>query len=510
MQGCSNMTGKNSFLSKSTQFLTALIVTAMVPSVDALANSSHFPSNLKQLEVKTWTADETELDQIEHDLVRIIQVEPTSAYAHHLLSHLMVRMYSKNPGDMYLLKQASDLAQQSIDLDPSFDGGYASYAHLLDLMGNTDAGMKLLKDAEASGIEPNWRFYLTRARLTSDTTSTEVTLNLLRTALSFTDTQADIVVPYIIAIINTQKTQEAVISSLRDWQSKYPHDMFALALGLSYTENKQYKEAEAMYRHILSKKPEHLEAAVNLAVLQYKYLGEQVNAVDVLRDILAKRANKMTSATHNMVNLHLGAAYLRGKKFSDARAAFIATVSKDPANSGVLDFVTNAYRAENAHKELVGFLEGVTRDVAGVGIYYALMGETLSEQLGQHAAAVKSYQNAITLDPRRSDYYNGMGLAIYRGKDYRDALTAFNKATELDPSDATARYNEACMLSLLGETEEALSSLAEALTLNPRLTRSAANDDDFKNIRGSVKFRNLLADEEFPGLPLGQQPAIGH
>jgi len=458
-------------------------------------------SALKDLEIKAWTADENELYKVEQEIVKVLQREPNSAYAHHLLSHLMVRIYSRNPGDMYILKQASDLAQQAIDLDPSFSGGYASYAHLLDLMGNTDGALKLMKDAEGAGIEANWRFYLTRARLTADESPTDRTLNLLRTAISFTDTQPDVIVPYIIAVINTQKTPAIIISSLEDWNLKYPHNLFALSLGVAYTENKEYKKAETVYASILNGQPDHLEASVNLAVLQYRHLNIVDKAVNSLATILAGR--KTRDLTTNMIRLHLGAAHLKTKKFDLAKAEFLATVASDPANMGVIDFVANSYRGMSAHKELAAFLDSVTKDVTGSGIYYALMGETLSEKLGQHSDAIKAYKNAIVLDPSRSDYYNGLGLAMYREKNYDVALKVFVKATEIDPSDATARYNEACMLAILGQSEEAINSLAEAITLDPRLMRSAINDEDFKNIRGNIKFRNLLVGPDSPEMRIG-------
>ena len=501
MQGSRNILGKiNSSKRISSPikwmlgtFFSSALLSSQVAAVPLSA--------LKELEVKAWTADESELHKIEQQLVKVMQREPDSAYVHHLLSHLMVRIYSKNPGDMYILKQASDLAQQAIDLDPSFSGGYASYAHLLDLMGNTDGALKLMKDAEGAGIEANWRFYLTRARLTADDSPTERTLNLLQTAISFTDTQPDVIVPYIIAVINTQKAPDAIVSSLEEWNQKYPHNLFALSLGVAYTENKEYKKAEEAYATILKKDPAQLEASVNLAVLQYRHLNFAAKAVASLESILAGR--KTQDTTTNMVRLHLGAAHLKTKKFDLAKAEFLETVSADPANMGVIDFVANSYRSENAHKELAGFLDNVTRDVAGSGIYYALMGETLSEKLGQHNDAIKAYKNAIILDPGRSDYYNGLGLATYREKNYDSALKIFIKATEIDPSDATARYNEACMLAILGQSDEAINSLAEAITLDPRLVRSAANDDDFKNLRGNIKFRNLMVGQDAPDSQIG-------
>lgn len=502
MQGWKMITKEKPFFRKKSK--SAMLTLAGALLFIASSNVNAGPnSSLRDLEIRTWTADETELHKVELELVRIMQRDPNSAYAHHLMSHLMVRIYSKNPGDMYLLKQASDLAQQSIDLDPLFSGGYASYAHLLDLMGNTDAAMKLLGDAEGAGIEPNWRFYLTRARLTADITSPERTLELLKTALSFTETQPDIIVPYIIAIINTHKTRSNIISSLEDWNSKYPNEMFALSLGLAYTENQQYAQAEVLYNGILKKNPGHLEAQVNLAVLQYRYLNQSIKALASFEAILAGDSSKLTGLSNNMIHLHLGSAYLKAKKFDLAKKMFTDTVAKDPANVSVIDFVTNAYREENAHKELISFLQTVTRDIAGVGIYYALLGETLSEKIGNHTEAITAYNNAIVLDPGRSDYYNGLGLAIYRERNFDTALRAFVKATELDPTDATAHYNEACMLAILGKSEEAISSLAEAITLDPKLMRSAAIDDDFKNIRSSVKFRDLMAGPGSPEVDIG-------
>ena len=96
------------------------------------------------------------------------------------------------------------------------------------------------------------------------------------------------------------------------------------------------------------------------------------------------------------------------------------------------------------------------------------------------------------VDPDRSDYYNGMGLTYYRKKSYAAALKLFVTASEVDPNDATARYNQACVLSLMGRRDEAINTLAEALSLDPRLMQSARADADFAAIKGSEKFQALM------------------
>ena len=126
---------------------------------------------------------------------------------------------------------------------------------------------------------------------------------------------------------------------------------------------------------------------------------------------------------------------------------------------------------------------------------HAYMAEALSERLGKQDAAAAAYRRAIALEPTRSEYYNGLGLALYRQADMLAALTEFTRATEIDPGDAAARYNEACALALLGRKDEALYSLREAIQLEPRLSEQARVDKDFKSINTLTGFQELIASD---------------
>ena len=118
--------------------------------------------NIRELEVRVWTAEDSQIPGLEKEVTQLLQVDPRSVAAHQLLSHVFVRLFTRDPSDIYILRQAADLAQQAVDLAPSDPGGYAALADILDLMGNTDGTVKLLSQAEAKGIKPNWRFALTR------------------------------------------------------------------------------------------------------------------------------------------------------------------------------------------------------------------------------------------------------------------------------------------------------------------------------------------------------------
>jgi tetratricopeptide (TPR) repeat protein len=405
----------------------------------------------------------------------------------------MVRFFSKDPSDLYMLKQAGDLAQQAIDLAPAVPDGYVAMADILDLMGSPDRGLKLLDEAEHAGIAPNWRFAFTRARLLGgDDGGAEKTLKLLDQALSFKDSEPRVIVPYVVALLQSEASGAQLVSKLDAWNRRFPSPLFELTEAITYADLGQPAKAHALYVKLLKSEPANKEAKVNDAIVLYRDLKDGGKAAALLEQVLAEHPADLSPAVRSMVSAHLGAAYLQRKMFDKARASFAAAVSGEPENLGVLDFVTRSYREAKAQDKLAALLRGLSDTVPGSGMLHALLGETLSEHLGRQDDALRAFADAIALDPERSDFYNGMGLAYYRKKSYADALKLFVAATEIDPNDATARYNAACVLALLGRGDEAINTLAEAITLDPRLMQTARGDNDFAALKQSLKFKDLV------------------
>jgi tetratricopeptide (TPR) repeat protein len=474
-------------------WVRALFAASLASGVLAsVAHAKPIDAQLADLEARVWSADDYDLPAVEREVVRMIQVDPRSAYAHQLLSHILVRFFTRDPGDLYVLKQASDLAQQAIDLDPKADSGYVAMADIMDLMGNPERGLALLDEAAAAGAEPSWRFYFTRSRLVSDDTDVKKVLGLLETALGFQDGDRRVIVPYVVALLQSQHQGEQLAAALADWQRRFPSPLFELTLAITETDLGRYKQAAALYTNILKHEPKNKEAMVNHAILLYRHLGDAGRAIALFEDVILAHTHDLTASTKAMVFAHLGAARLKRGDAKQAESEFFAAVKADGENLGIIDFVTKVYREHKAHKQLVSFIRLVNDQIGGNGVLHALLGETLSEELAKHDEAVRAFTDAITLDPDRSDYYNGLGLTYYRQKDYAQALKHFVAASEVDPNDATARYNEACVLALLERSDEAVATLAEALTLDPRLTKNARTDADFAKIKGNGRFKELV------------------
>jgi tetratricopeptide (TPR) repeat protein len=459
----------------------------------------------RALESRLWSSDEKDLAQIEQDVVRLIQDRPHSVFAHHLMAHIKMRAFATDPRDLYALKQASDLAQQAVDLDIRNPLGYVAMANVLDLMGASDRGVDLLNKAEGAGIPPNWRFHFTKARLLAAESDSALALTLLEKALGMRDVEFRIVVPYVVAILQSEYSGLELVAQLKDWSRRFPSPLFDLSIAIALADSGDAVNAHKVYQSLLKRDPFNREARLNDAVLLYRDLHQEKQAIKLLSKLLVDEAKDLEPDVKSITLTHLGAAQVKSKDWAKAQDSFVEALKVSPQNIATLDLVTKSYRDAKVPQKLVDFLRVASNVAPGVSVMHAILGETLSEHLSQHYDAIDAFTDAITLDPDRGDYYNGLGLAYYRAKNYPQALKLFAAAMRLDPKDAVAKYNEACVLSILGRRDEALESLADAVSLDPRLLQTARKDTDFSNIRSFPRFREITENTMFvvPGLELG-------
>ena len=82
---------------------------------------------------------------------------------------------------------------------------------------------------------------------------------------------------------------------------------------------------------------------------------------------------------------------------------------------------------------------------------------------------------------------------LYNAKDYEGAMTVCREALETYPGNAFILYNIACLESLMGQPEDALATLADALAKWPEYKDLARGDDDFASLRDDARFAELIA-----------------
>jgi hypothetical protein len=87
----------------------------------------------------------------------------------------------------------------------------------------------------------------------------------------------------------------------------------------------------------------------------------------------------------------------------------------------------------------------------------------------------------------------GRLLGRVPGEGLGAALEATNRGLEVYPGNAHLLYNVACMQSLLGHDEAALTALAGSVSKWDRYKEQARKDDDFEPLREDPRFLELVA-----------------
>lgn len=79
------------------------------------------------------------------------------------------------------------------------------------------------------------------------------------------------------------------------------------------------------------------------------------------------------------------------------------------------------------------------------------------------------------------------GAPTWEAKRYREAKELLREGLELHPGNTSLLYNLACAETLLGEEDDALEHLAEAVK-NPRFREFAKTDSDLDSLRDDPRF----------------------
>jgi tetratricopeptide (TPR) repeat protein len=114
--------------------------------------------------------------------------------------------------------------------------------------------------------------------------------------------------------------------------------------------------------------------------------------------------------------------------------------------------------------------------------------------LGRYNDAIKSYDEALAIEP--DDFWANYKLAdvLRYVERYRAALTSYQQAVEIKPDDEYAWYNSACCAALLGNISLATECLESALLINPNFQALLKTDPDLEVIREQGLLGDLLRE----------------
>jgi tetratricopeptide (TPR) repeat protein len=107
--------------------------------------------------------------------------------------------------------------------------------------------------------------------------------------------------------------------------------------------------------------------------------------------------------------------------------------------------------------------------------------------------AAAAWQRVVEANPVNAGFWNSLADAAYGNKDYRRAISAYEKALELGAGfPSNAAYNIACCYALLGEKEQALTWLQKSFDMGFRNLAHSQTDSDLLSLHDDPRFKKIV------------------
>jgi Tetratricopeptide repeat len=111
---------------------------------------------------------------------------------------------------------------------------------------------------------------------------------------------------------------------------------------------------------------------------------------------------------------------------------------------------------------------------------------------GNFEKARARFEEALALDPRLPEAYNGVGVTWRMRDDLTSALEWYKKALGVDPDFGDAYYNMACVYALSGQPELALRYLQIAAVNGYATAEGIGEDPDLASLRDLPAYQALV------------------
>lgn len=274
-------------------------------------------------------------------------------------------------------------------------------------------------------------------------------------------------------------------------------------LGRAYGEAKKYQPAVMAFKEVLKLAPGHTGALIDLASIE-ESTGKFQEAGDHYREALKAGPNpkaerglasllslqgqgaegivilrRLVTADPSDVDSHyqLGMALMQQGECEPAVTEFEAVIKLQPERSAALFNLGNCLnrlgRKENAATALAKFQDVTKREAARVDrtrrAYFLLLQADQQVEKGDLAGAVKSLQEAVTLNPDDPKGQAMLGQVLDQQGDFQNALAAYSKAAEIDPDDPLVLIETGRLLGRTGKLDQAIVYLKRAAAVAPTM-----------------------------------------
>jgi len=157
--------------------------------------------------------------------------------------------------------------------------------------------------------------------------------------------------------------------------------------------------------------------------------------------------------------------------FSEPLAFYERTLRYTPESARMHNNLGNIYFTRGRTEAAIrSWQEAITLDPLYPEAYSNLGNAYL--QTGNIEAARALFQRALEIRPDYADAYNNLGVACCREGKIEEGIVFFRKAVESNPVDADAFSNLGSAYNMIGRKKEAMVCYLSALSINPEYARA--------------------------------------
>jgi predicted O-linked N-acetylglucosamine transferase (SPINDLY family) len=241
----------------------------------------------------------------------------------------------------------------------------------------------------------------------------------------------------------------------------------AIALGQKHHREGRLPEAEVIYRQILDRSPDHVDALVSLGALRLQ-AGTRPEAVALFSRVIASRPNDpWTYLTVGQV-LHVHGA------LDDAAHLYRHALELFPASDEFCYRLGHVERARNHLQAAIGYFQRAIHLRPQFPEARSNLGLSL-EEAGRSDDAVRELQQAVRLDGTRPEDHYNLAISLTTLGRLDEASTAYRHAIALHPDFAEAHNNLGAVAKTLGQLDDAAASFQTALRIRPTLSAAESN-----------------------------------
>jgi tetratricopeptide (TPR) repeat protein len=229
---------------------------------------------------------------------------------------------------------------------------------------------------------------------------------------------------------------------------------------LALQQQGRLAEAEALYRAVIERDPDHVRALFNLGLVRVRQ-GALDDAVGLFGEALQRRPD--FAEAHNA----LGIALRLSDRHEEALEHYRKALALKPDYAEVENNIGVALRALGRAAEAIGHHRRAIVLKPDYAEAENHLGAAL-RALNRYEEAVPHYRRAVALRSDSAAAHNNLGVALQLVGRHDEALAEAEQALALAPDFAEAHHARGTVLRILGRLDEARQELERAIALAPR------------------------------------------